>query len=66
MYMLRLQDLPEGAIVQLYYRGYEQGYGYSKPMFRTYIISFNDNTIFFSNVESKYEDNFGFYLNQKA
>ncbi len=66
MYMLRLQDLPDGAIVQLYYRSYEEGYGRSKPRFRTYIISFNDNTIIFSNVESKYEGNFSFYLNQTA
>lgn len=65
MYMLRLQDLPDGAIVQLYYRSYEEGYGISKPYFRTYIISFNDNTIFFSNVESNYDSNFSLNLHQK-
>lgn len=60
--MLRLQDLPDGAIVQLYYRSYEQGYSITRPYFATYIITFNDGCVFFSNVESKYEDNFSLEL----
>lgn len=63
----KLQDLPDGTIIQLYYRSYEQGYySFTKPMFRTYIISFNSDVIFFSSVESKYEDNFSINLYQET
>lgn len=66
MYMLRLQDLPDGAIVQLYYRAYEEEYGIQKPHFETYIITFNNGCIFFSNVEYEYQDNFSLELNNKS
>lgn len=66
--MLRLQDLPDGAIVQLYYRSYDNDWynNITKPRFATYIITFNDGCIFFSNVESNYEDNFSLKLNEES
>lgn len=63
--MLRLQDLSDGTIIQLFYRTKMYDNYYMKPYCKTYIISFNDDCIFFSNVNGCNEGNFSFMMNNK-